>query len=117
VNTVRDDMKNLEILLHDARYDSSTHFFTLEGNCTMKLTAKAARAVCNEANAYRLIVFRVEGGIWHQSGFEARLDCIWDGSVPPLGELAAGENNRLAEQFVVDEQAEHDTFIVSTMKY
>jgi hypothetical protein len=32
------------------------------------------------AAQHGLVVVRIEEGIWHSPGFEARLDCIWDGA-------------------------------------
>jgi len=66
------------------RFDSPNDFFELGGSVVMKLSADAAIAVCERAAQHGLVVVRVEGGIWHSPGFEARLDCIWDGADPPV---------------------------------
>lgn len=60
-----------------------------------------------------LFVPRVEGGIGHHPGFEARLDCIWDGADPPLSPLGAALNNRKAADFIREERGEHDTLVIT----
>ncbi|WP_244102159.1 hypothetical protein [Burkholderia ambifaria] len=65
-------------------YDSADDFFSLDGSIVMKLSTEAAIAVCEQAAQHGLVVARIEGGIWHFPGFEARLDCIWDGADPPI---------------------------------
>lgn len=59
------------------------------------------------------IVARIEGGIWHSPGFEARIDCIWDGAEPPISEADAHLNNLIAANFVHEEMAVHNVFIVT----
>ncbi|WP_321924970.1 colicin immunity protein [Paraburkholderia guartelaensis] len=83
----------------------------------MKLTTEAANDVCKKAAAHGLLVARIEGGIWHAPGFEARVDCIWDGEDPPTTSNAAIENNRRAAAFICEESGEHDTFILTTLRY
>lgn len=95
-------------------FSVSRDFFELDGSAVMKLTAGAAIAVCAEAAAHDLVVVRVEGGIWHHPGFEARLDCIWDGADPPLGRSVAENNNARAASFVVRVQDGHGAFILTT---
>jgi Colicin-E5 Imm protein len=80
----------------------------------MKLTTEAAIAVCEQAANHGLLVARIEGGIWHSPGFEARVDCIWDGADPPIDGDAARKNNLDAVQFILSEQLEHDTFIITS---
>mgnify|MGYP006361800099 CR=1 FL=1 len=79
----------------------------------MKLSTDAAIAVCEQAAARGLVVGRVEGGFWHAPGFEARLDCIWDGVDPPVDFNAAEKNNILAANFIRSERASHDVFIIT----
>jgi len=64
-------------------YDSAQWFFDSAGSGLMKLSADAAIRVCLTAASRGLVVARIEGGIWHHPGFEARGDCIWDGANPP----------------------------------
>jgi hypothetical protein len=94
-------------------YTSMDDFFKLGGSVSMKLTPEAAVDVCRTAAHRGLVIARVEGGIWHAPGFEARLDCIWDGADPPLSFEKATLNNELAAQFIIAEQAEHNAFILT----
>lgn len=95
-------------------YGSADAFFSLEGTVLMKLTPQAAIAVCEAAAAKGLIVVRVEGGVWHNPGFESRLDCIWDGDDPPISIEGAHLNNRRAAAFIQAKAATHDVFILTT---
>lgn len=95
------------------RYDSSDDFFILGGSVLMKLSTNAAVAVCERAVAYGLVIARVEGGIWHGPGFEARLDCIWDGVDPPVDRQIAEQNNNAAAAFIRLESRMHDVFVLT----
>lgn len=95
------------------RYDSSDDFFSLGGSVVMKVSANAAVAICERAAQRGLVIARVEGGIWHAPGFEARLDCIWDGVDPPVDQRTAEQNNHAAAEFVRTEQAVHDVFVIT----
>src|SRR5688572_3407576 len=87
-------------------------FFSGAGNAVMKLTRDAAADVCTLAIDHGLVVERIEGGIWHNPGFEARLDCIWDGMDPPLDRDAAIQNNLKAERFI-HSAGECDSFVLT----
>lgn len=95
-------------------YTSSGEYFALHGSVKMKLSTEAALAVCAEAAERGFVVTRIEGGVWHKPGFEARLDCIWDGAEPPLSLDVAQENNLAAVDFIRSEQEEHDVFVLTT---
>ncbi|MGE8567061.1 MAG: colicin immunity protein [Achromobacter sp.] len=95
------------------RYESSNEFFTLDGSVIMKLSTDAAVEVCELAAQRGLVVARIEGGIWHSPGFEARLDCIWDGADPPVELKVAEENNMEAANFIRSEREMHDVFIIT----
>jgi len=95
-------------------YDSPEPFFEAVGSAWLKLTPAAARAVCAQAAGRGLVVVRVEGGIWHSPGFEARIDCIWDGIDPPCTIDEVRKNNESAERVIEQEQSVHDAFIVTT---
>lgn len=97
------------------RYGSADDFFDLGGSIVMKLSTAAAVAVCENAVGHGLAIARVEGGIWHEPGFEARIDCIWDGDEPPVAPNAAERNNRLAAEFVRSEGATHDVFVITAL--
>ena len=55
-------------------YDRVEDFFDLDGNAGMKLSRQAAVALCSAAARKALVVVKVEGGIWRDRQFEARLD-------------------------------------------
>jgi Colicin-E5 Imm protein len=95
-------------------YTSAKDFYTLEGNIVMKLAPNAAMDVCRTADLYGLVVARIEGGIWHNPQFEARLDCIWDGIDLPTDPAEASKNNENAARFIDEEKDVHSAFIVTT---
>jgi hypothetical protein len=95
-------------------YDSAAAFFELEGNVVMFLTPDAASQVCRACTTRDELVFRVEGGIWREPGFEARLDCIWDGLEPPIDRVSAERNNQAAAEFIQNQSVAHTAFVVST---
>jgi hypothetical protein len=96
------------------RYENSDSFFRMGGSASMVLTTAAARSACHQSLSHGLLVIRIEGGIWHDPGFEARIDCIWDGMYPPVGVTAAEKNNEAAAVFVEEEQSVHDAFVITT---
>ncbi|WP_081085137.1 colicin immunity protein [Burkholderia territorii] len=99
------------------RYDSADDFFSLDGRVVMRLSTDAAISVCERALEHGMLVSRVEGGIWHSSVFEARLDCIWDAKIdPPVNRSVAEQSNLLAAEFIREESQVHDVFIVTTFK-
>ena len=93
-------------------YDFAADYFRLNGHAIMKLTPEAAIDVCLEAAQRGLVVVRIEGGIWHSPGFEARLDCIWDGAEPPIDLESAIANNARAAEDIRRERADHSAFII-----
>jgi len=95
------------------KYEEAEPFFELGGSVVMILGAEAAISVCLLAASRGRVVARVEGGIWHSPGFEARVDCIWDGIDPPTSREQADENNQLAAQFIRDEAGVHDSFVIT----
>jgi hypothetical protein len=95
------------------RYEAAEDFFTLGGSVVMKLSTNAAVAVCEAALEHGLVIARIEGGIWHTPGFEARIDCIWDGVDPPVDPDTAAQNNKVAANFVRTEGPMHDVFVIT----
>lgn len=93
--------------------DQADAFFRSAGSAVMKLTPLAAADACEIASERGALVVRVEGGIWHAPGFEARVDCIWDGEDPPLSDSQVRENNREAANFIRSESASHSAFILT----
>lgn len=94
-------------------YSTACEFYDLEGSVVMKLTPEAAIQVCLTAVDYQLVVARIEGGIWHHPGFEARLDCIWNGMDPPLSDSEAKGNNHRAAEYIEKQSNMHDVFILT----
>lgn len=94
-------------------FERGGDFFAQQGSAVMKLTPAAAKEVCRAAFGHGILVMRVEGGIWHNPGFEARGDCIWDGLDPPVPASVAEDNNRQAGRFVEEESAGHSAFIIT----
>jgi hypothetical protein len=94
-------------------YDTAEDFFKLGGNAAMILTPTAAIKVCLSASTRGLLVARIEGGLWHHPGFEARLDCIWDGVDPPVDSVTSTRNDFAAAEFVREESSMHDCFVVT----
>lgn len=81
---------------NNRRYESPDEYFLLDGSVEMFLTVDAAVRVCTEAAERGQVVVKVEGGIWHHPGFEAKIWCIWDGVDPPV-ERGYPWKNRAAE--------------------
>ena len=94
-------------------YADEQDFYALEGSVAMKLTPEASVAVCRSAAGHGLVIARIEGGIWHDPGFEARYDCIWDGADPPLSAEAAQVNNDAAKEFIEKQREIHGAFILT----
>jgi len=94
-------------------YETSQDFFEMHGSALMTLTVDAAIRVCLQAAQHGLVVVRVEGGTWHAPGFEARVDCIWDGAEPPVDDSAAHRNNLEAAEFIAGERFIHTAFVVT----
>jgi hypothetical protein len=92
---------------------SPDDFFGLNGSVVMRLSPDAAIGVCERAASERVVISRIEGGIWLNPGFESRLDCIWDGADPPLAQEAAHTNNLLALDFIKSQAATHSAFILT----
>jgi len=92
-------------------YSNFSDFYEKQGNNVMKLTPDAAKKVCCESVKHNLIVSRIEGGIWHDPGFEMRLDCIWDRdeSLDGCPILAC----KAANKFITEKAEKYDVFIVS----
>lgn len=94
-------------------FNTAQSFFEEKGSAVMKLSADAAIEVCLLAGRHGLVVARIEGGIWHHPGFEARVDCIWDGANPPVGLSDAEANNKNAAYFIKQEMSVHDAFVIT----
>jgi len=98
-------------------YDCYQAFFALDGSVIMRLTPEAAAEVAIQAASHELLIWRVEGGVWSEGYFMARVACIWDGYDPPLSFDQANSNNHLAADFIREESVEHNAFILTTTEY
>ena len=97
------------------KYDAKD-FFLFDGNAAMRLSGEAALEVCRLSTEKNWSISRIEGGIWHDPGFEARLDCIWDASCAPVGNDALKNNNEDAADFIREEMGQHDVFLITVSK-
>ena len=95
-------------------YDKAMDFFDLAGNAVMKLSRKAAADACRNAALQGVLVVKIEGGIWRNGTFEARLDAIWNGADPPTSKEIACRNNLNAADFIRSQDASYNAFIITT---
>lgn len=96
---------------------NADHFFSKCGSAKMILSPAASLDVCANAVKNGLIVTVVEGGIWQNMKFEARLDCIWWGKIPPVEEDTAALNNENARRFIEKEMTNHSAFVITAASY
>lgn len=94
-------------------YTSAEDFFRLGGSSVMRLSRSAAIDVCLTAASRGLVVGIVEGGIFHDPGFEARLDSVWSGYPVPITAEEAPANNRAAAEAIESDQ--YETYIVQVL--
>ena len=81
----------------------------------MKLAKPAACEVIATCSKRGIGISIVEGGIWHEPGFEARLDAIWHSEFDRAEAVAdVTANNLLARRFVDELPGKYDTAIIST---
>ena len=82
----------------------------------MKLTKGAAADAIGECTRRHIAVSIIEGGIWREPGFEARLDAIWHSDLAAKPErVAVAQNNGDALAYIRNElPPESDTLIIST---
>lgn len=59
-----------------------------------------------------MYILKIEGGIWHNPGFEARIDCIWD-SLNDLSKISIQKNNQIVMNFMIEEKDIHNAFIIT----
>lgn len=95
-------------------YTESNDFFRLDGNATMILSRNAATGACLGAANQALLIVRIEGGIWHDGKFEARLDAIWDGLDPPVARDEAHKNNLRAVEFIKSMETSYNAFVLTS---
>lgn len=77
----------------------------------MKLSPDTAISVCQKASDLGLLVACVEGFLCHNTGYESRLDCIWDAKKWLYDDPIT--NNNLAVEFIKSELSVHGAFIVT----
>lgn len=106
-------MKSVE---RNKLYFDTSKYFELDGSGIMKLTPDAAVGVCEECTTRGVTVSVIEGGLWHNPGFEARLDCIWQGLYKEPDRQRVVVNNLKAIEFINDNKVVHDVFVVTISK-
>lgn len=94
-------------------YHAGKDFFDLDGNAVMKLGRETAIEVCLDATREGLLVLKIEGGIWSNSTFEARLDAVWDGADPPVEKKEVYKNNLAAANFIRSQPHNYNAFIIT----
>ena len=78
----------------------------------MKLTKEAAQAVIERLQSEGTAISGIEAGIWHDPGFEARIDGILSESERSGQGIAKEE----AHTFFNDIDSSYDTFIVTVRR-
>ena len=107
-------MKKQVFLYERSRmYDDPTDFFRLKGNAGMRLTRQAAIAACRMATSMDIVIFRVEGGRWHNPGFQPDAFAVWNGALPPCTDERMLSNNEKAAQFLDNLDAEYNVAILA----
>lgn len=102
-------------LRYDILYSDPNSFFELKGNNLMRLTPSAAIELCNLLTERNIVTVCVEGGIWDNSKFEARLDAIWTGKKPPMKSMDLAKNNMKAINSIIEDSEQCNAFIISTL--
>ncbi|MDG6896185.1 hypothetical protein [Volucribacter amazonae] len=106
------------MLDHSRVYNNYLDFFHLNGNAIIKLTPSAAIELCYFCTENNLIVGYIEGGIWRNKLFQARIDCIWGSSLSSNSTKSSiRDNNRLAIKFIKEESDIHNAFILTIFRY
>ncbi len=78
-------------------YSSASEFFSLNGNATMRLTPTAAIDVCRIATKKGILVLGVDGGVYKEPIFEAKINCSWSAKFKsPFTSEQLNNNNALA---------------------
>ncbi len=98
-------------------YHRGADFFALDGNAVMKLSREAAIEACLDAASQGLVAIKIEGGIWSDGTFEARMDAIWDGADPPVKRKDAHENNLAAANFIRSQDPSYNAFIITSYSF
>lgn len=99
-------------------YTSMHDFFRLGGDVNMRLTREAAIDICRHAKDYDILIWRIEGGIWHNLGFQPWIDALWDSQYdPPVLEKNAILNNLLAMENIIEEDVQYNAFILTVTNY
>lgn len=95
----------------DGIFSDARDFLALDGNAVMILTPQAAESACNELASLGRRVLRVEGGIWSDAGFEARIDCIWDAPDSCANNIEGLAS--LAIDFIRETMGDHNAYVVT----
>ena len=94
------------------RFDDAGAYFVDSGSGWMKLTKEAAQAVVERLQSEGIAISGIEAGIWHDPGFEARIDGILSESE----RSGQGIKEEEAQRFFHDIDSSYDTFIVTVRR-
>lgn len=95
-------------------YDEPESFFRLNGSARMKLTARTALEVCKICTENNIVIAYIEGGVYFNETFEARIDAIWRGFGIPFQHDTKYMNDRAA-LFIQNQSPTCNGFILTIM--
>lgn len=93
------------------RFDDPEAFFREEGGGWMKLSKKAAMVVIDRILKSGGTIWGIEGGIWHNPGFEARIDAITKYNYKLS--LEHEESDNILRDYFANCPENYDTFIIT----
>lgn len=82
----------------------------------MRLAPDTAKDICRIASEIPVLILGVEGGIWKDRKFEARLDAIWDGNFEAKTKTEISKSNVEAAKFIDRERINYNAFILTASK-
>jgi len=95
-------------------YENVHDYLETSGFTTMKLARTAALELCDWAAERGIVIVMVEGEIFREGTFEARLDAIWKGEDPPIEREDADRNNLSAAEFIRSMDNDYNAFVISS---
>lgn len=108
---------NTKSFTYNDLFDEGAAFFDMNGNATMVLTAKAAKEVCAEATNRGRFIGIVEGGYWHNPGFQPDMSRRWDSKTRLEQEGNFKRNNELAIENIDEDASEgYTAFLITLIK-
>ena len=86
-------------------FEDHREFIHRNDRNSLILTSKAAEEACRQASIFGLSIAKVEGGLWHNPGFESRIDAIWETRNYPASLDEVRKLNALAADFIRDQSS------------